>query len=49
VSLDRHKGRRHELKKFQREIRKLKPPSFDSEREREDDIEPWFLAIEKYF
>ena len=30
-------------------MRKLKPPSFDGEREREDDVEVWFLGHNRYF
>jgi hypothetical protein len=45
----RHQRRRHELDSLQGELRKLKPPSFDGEREREDDVEAWFLGIKKYF
>jgi hypothetical protein len=30
-------------------MRNIKPPSFDGEREREDDVEAWFLGIRKYF
>jgi hypothetical protein len=39
VSHVRYQRRRHELGRFQGELRKLKPPSFDGEREREDDVE----------
>jgi hypothetical protein len=39
VSLIRHQRRRYELDNLQGEIRKLKPPSFDGERERENDVE----------
>jgi hypothetical protein len=49
VSHVRHQRRRHELDSLQGELRKLKPPSFDGEREREDDVEAWFLGIRKYF
>jgi hypothetical protein len=31
------------------ELRKLKTPSFDGEREREDDVEAWFLGLRRYF
>jgi hypothetical protein len=34
---------------LQGELRKLKPPSFDGEREREDDAEAWFLGLRRYF
>jgi len=37
------------LDSLQGELRKLKPPSFDDEREREDDVEAWLLGIMKYF
>jgi hypothetical protein len=49
VSLVRHQRRRHELDSLQGELRKLKPPSFDGEREREDDVEAWFLGLMRYF
>jgi seryl-tRNA synthetase len=49
VSLVRHQRRRHELDSLQGEMKKLKPPSFDGEREREDDAEAWLLGIKKYF
>jgi hypothetical protein len=39
VSPIRHQRRRHELEILQGELRKLNPPSFDGEREREDDVE----------
>jgi hypothetical protein len=49
VSPVRHQRRRHELDSLQGELRKLKPPSFDGEREREDDVEAWFLGLRRYF
>jgi hypothetical protein len=49
VSHVRHQRRRHELDSLQGELRKLKPPSFDGEREREDDVEAWFLGLRRYF
>jgi hypothetical protein len=39
VSPIRHQRRRHELDSLQGDTRKLKPPSFDGEREKEDDVE----------
>jgi hypothetical protein len=30
-------------------MRKLKPPSFDGEKEREDDVEAWLLGLRRYF
>jgi hypothetical protein len=49
VSHVRHQRRRHELDSFQGEVRNIKPPSLDCEREREDDVEAWFLGIMKNF
>jgi hypothetical protein len=37
VSPIRHQRRRYELDNLQGELRKIKLPSFDGEREREDD------------
>jgi hypothetical protein len=37
------------LDNFQGDLRKLKPPSFDAEREREYDVEAWFLGLMRYF
>jgi hypothetical protein len=31
------------------QLRKLKQPSFKGEREREDDVEAWFLRLRRYF
>jgi hypothetical protein len=49
VSLVRHQRRRHELDSLQGEMRKLKPPYFYDEREREEDVEAWFLGLRRYF
>jgi len=49
VSPIRHQIRRYELDNLQGEIRKLKPPNFDSEHKRGDDVETWLLGIIKYF
>lgn len=49
VSHVRHQIRIHELNNLQEYLRKLKPPSFDGEREREDDVEAWFLGLGRYF
>jgi hypothetical protein len=49
VSPVRNQRRRHELDSLQGELRKLKPPSFDGGREREDDVEAWFLRLKRYF
>jgi hypothetical protein len=37
------------LDSLQGELRKIKPPSFDGEREREDDVEAWLLGLISYF
>ena len=49
MSLVRHQRRIHEVDSLQGEMRKLKPPSFDGEKEREDDVEAWFLGLKRYF
>jgi hypothetical protein len=49
VSHVRHQRRRNELESFQGDLRKLKSPSFDGEREREDDGEAWLLGLKRYF
>jgi hypothetical protein len=49
VSPVRQQRRKQEVDSLQGELRKLKPPSFDGEREREDDVEAWFLGLRKYF
>jgi hypothetical protein len=48
VSPVKHQRRKQEIYSLQGELRKLKPPSFDSEREREDDVEVWFLGLQRY-
>jgi hypothetical protein len=49
VSHVRHQRRKQEVDSFQGEMRKLKPPSFEGEREREDDVEAWLLGLRRYF
>jgi hypothetical protein len=49
VSPVRHQRRRREVDILQGELRKLKPPCFDGEREREDDVEAWLLGLRRYF
>jgi hypothetical protein len=49
VSPVKHQRRKQEIDILQGELRKLKPPSFDGEREREYDVEAWFLGIRRYF
>jgi hypothetical protein len=45
VSKTRKSGR-DELKG---EINKIKPPTFDGEHKKEEDVEIWLLGIKKYF
>jgi hypothetical protein len=49
VSHVRNQRRRHEVDSLQGEMRNLNPPSFDGEREREDDVEAWLLGCRRYF
>jgi hypothetical protein len=49
VSPVRHQRRKQELYSLQEELRKIKPPSSKGEREREDDVEAWFLGLRRYF
>jgi hypothetical protein len=49
VSHVRHQRRKHELDSLQGEMRKLKLPSFNGEREMEDDVEARLLGIKNYF
>jgi hypothetical protein len=49
VSPIRHQRRKQEVDSLQGEMRKLKPHSFEGEREREDDVKAWFLRIRRYF
>jgi hypothetical protein len=49
VSPIRHQRRKQEVDSLQGELRKLKPPSFAGEREREDDVEAWLLGLRRYF
>jgi hypothetical protein len=49
VSPITHQRRKQEVDSLQGELRKLKTPSFDGEREKEVDVEAWFLGLEIYF
>jgi hypothetical protein len=49
VSPVRHQRRKKEVDSFQGELRNLKRPSFEGEREREDDVEAWLLGLKRYF
>ena len=45
VSPVKHQRRKQEVDSLQGELRKLKKPSFDGERERKDDVKAWFLGL----
>jgi hypothetical protein len=49
VSPIRHQRRKQEVDSLDGEMRKLNPPSFEGEREMEDDVEAWFLGLRRYF
>ena len=49
VSPVRHQRRKQEVDSLQGEPRNLKTPSFEGEREREDDAEAWFLGLRRHF
>ena len=45
----RHQRMRQEVDSLQGELRKLNPLSFAGEKEKEDDVEAWFLGLRRYF
>jgi hypothetical protein len=49
VSHVRHQRRKQEVDNLQGESSKIKPHFFEGEREREDNVEAWFLGIRRYF
>jgi hypothetical protein len=49
VSLVRHQRRRRELENLQGGIRKLKPPLFDGDHRKGEDVEAKLLGMRKYF
>jgi hypothetical protein len=49
VSPVRQQRRKQEVDSLQVDLRKLKPPSFDGEREREYDVEAGLLGLQRYF
>jgi hypothetical protein len=49
VSPVRQQIRKQEVDSLRGELRKLKTPSFDGVREREDDVKSWFLGLRRYF
>jgi hypothetical protein len=49
VSPVRNQIKIYEVDIFQGDFRKIRPPSFDGEREREYDVEAWLLGLKRYF
>ena len=43
------KHRRSGVDELKGEMNKIKPPMFDGEHKKEEDIETWFLGMRKYF
>jgi hypothetical protein len=46
-SIRKHK-RRVGVDELQEEIRKIKPPTFDGEHNKDEDVEAWLLGMMKY-
>jgi len=44
----KHK-RRYEVDELQGEMNKIKPPTFDGEHKKDEDVETWKLSMRKYF
>jgi hypothetical protein len=49
ISHVKHQRRRHGPDSLQGELRKIKPPSFDGENKKGEDVEAWLLGMRKYF
>ena len=49
VSPVRHKRRSQEKEELHGEITKIKPPTFDGEKKRGEDVESWLLGMRMYF
>ena len=49
VSLVRHQRRRYEKEELHRNLKKIKPPTFDGENKRCEDVESWLLGMRRYF
>jgi hypothetical protein len=49
VSPIRKQRRRPESDILQGELRKLKPPNFDGEHRKGEEVEAWLLGMRKYF
>jgi hypothetical protein len=43
------KNRRYGMDELKGEMNKIKPPTFDGEHKKEEDVETWFLGMRKYF
>jgi hypothetical protein len=43
------KHRRSGMDELKGEMNKIKPPTFDGEHKKEEDVETWFLGMRKYF
>jgi hypothetical protein len=48
-SLDRNHKRRTEVDDLRGEMNKIKPPTFDGEHKKDEDVETWLLGMRKYF
>jgi len=44
----KHK-RRYGVNELQGEMNKIKPPTFDGEKNKDEDVETWLLGMRKYF
>ena len=49
MSLIRHLRRIHDKEELHGELRKIKPPTFDGENKRGEDVESWLLGMKMYF
>ena len=43
------KHRKSEVDELKSEMNKIKPPTFDREHKKDEDVETWLLGIRKYF
>ena len=43
------KHKRSRVDKLRREMKKIKPPTFDGEHKKDEDAETWLLGMRKYF
>jgi len=43
------KNRRFGVDELKGEMKNIKPPMFDGEHQKEEDVETWFLGMRKYF